>query len=52
MNFKSSYYSFILSCLAGYVAINLMVGNGPRWTAITLYWMVVTTKNVFDWDTR
>lgn len=40
--------SIILTGLAGYVAINLIIGNGPRWTAITIYWFFVYLKNFMD----
>lgn len=45
--------SIILTALACYIAINLILGNGPRWTAITWYWGMVTIKNAMDaWRRR
>ena len=38
----------VLAVIAGYVAVNLLIGNGPRWNAITLYWVMVTIKNVLE----
>lgn len=38
----------LLMVIAGYVAANLMIGNGPIWPAITLYWAVLTAKNAVD----
>lgn len=38
----------ILMLIAFYVAINLTIGNGPRWYAIGLYWWVLTMKNGVD----
>ena len=40
--------SVILTALAGYITVNLIIGNGPRWWAITVYWVVVTVKNLMD----
>lgn len=38
----------ILMVIAGYVAANLAMGNGPVWPAITAYWAVLTLKNAVD----
>lgn len=37
-----------LMLIAGYVAANLVVGNGPKWEAITLYWLLLTVKNALE----
>ena len=41
--------TLLLIFLSGYIAVSLLVGRGPRWTAITIYWVVVYTKNFVDW---
>ena len=38
----------LLMVIAGYVAANLAIGNGPVWPAITAYWFVLTAKNAVD----
>jgi hypothetical protein len=38
----------LLAIIAAYVAINLMQGDGPKWFAITGYWIVLTAKNLVD----
>lgn len=40
--------TILLIILSGYIAVNLICGNGPRWTAITLYWVAVYIKNFVD----
>ena len=43
----------LLMVIAGYVAANLAIGNGPVWPAITAYWFVLTAKNAVDlWRMR
>lgn len=42
----------LLMIISGYVAVNLLLGNGPRWPAITLYWVVLTIKNALDWGKK
>ena len=42
----------LLMIISGYVAVNLMLGNGPRWNAITMYWVVLTIKNALDWGKK
>lgn len=44
----SAFLVVILMVIAGYVAANLAMGNGPVWPAITLYWAVLTVKNAVD----
>lgn len=49
----SEFLVLILMMIAGYVAANLAVGNGPVWPAITAYWAVLTAKNAVDlWRMR
>lgn len=33
---------------AGYIAANLILGRGQQWWAITVYWIVVTIKNLWE----
>lgn len=33
-----------LAIISGFIAGNLLAGNGPIWPAITLYWILVTVK--------
>ena len=40
--------SIILAIVAGYVAVNLLIGKGTDWNAITLYWCLVTVKYIGD----
>ena len=44
----SEFLVLILMMIAGYVAANLAMGNGPVWPAITAYWFVLTAKNAVD----
>ena len=37
-----------LMLISGYVAANLVMGNGPVWWAISLYWVVLTVKNMVE----
>ena len=49
----SEFLVLILMVIAGYVAANLAMGNGPVWPAITAYWFVLTAKNAADlWRAR
>ena len=49
----SEFLVLILMVIAGYVAANLAVGNGPVWPAITAYWFVLTAKKAVDlWRMR
>ena len=49
----SEFLVLILMVVAGYVAANLAMGNGPVWPAITAYWAVLTAKNAVDlWRMR
>lgn len=41
-------YTILLALIAAIVAGGLLTGFGPIWPAITLYWVVVTVKNVHD----
>lgn len=40
--------SIALTILASYIAVCLICGQGPKWTAITVYWAGVTIKNLMD----
>lgn len=39
---------FALMLIAGYVFYHLAAGHGPKWVAITLYWLVLLLKNAAD----
>jgi hypothetical protein len=37
-----------LAIVSAFVAGNLIIGNGPVWPAITLYWVILAIKNFKD----
>ena len=41
-------FIYLLMFLSFYVAVNLLLGNGARWFAITAYWIVLSVKNLID----
>lgn len=41
-------FSIALAIVSAFIAGNLLIGNGPVWPAITLYWVIVTIKNFKD----
>lgn len=45
----SAFLVVVLMLIALFVAVNLTIGNGPKWYAIGLYWWVLTMKNLADW---
>ena len=41
-------FTIALAIVSAFIAGNLLIGNGPVWAAITLYWVIVTIKNFKD----
>lgn len=40
--------SIALLIISAFIAGNLLIGNGPVWPAIALYWLIVALKYLAD----